>query len=256
MSKRIDLTGKTFGNWTVVSYATNYKWLCKCKCGVVKKVDGHTLRTGISNGCNSCAAKRNRPVGTFKHSAETKTKLSQIGLGRPSPLKGIPINRIQHNWIDHSNKVYNKWTILRYIKNSYWECRCECGRVKQINIDNITSGKSKGCKECQPFRLFNTNACEYFDRLNRYYNWNLQHALNGGEIKCGSYWLDSYDRLNNIVVEYDERQHYKSGKLKNKDLDRMNYIISTLHCKFYRYHAKDNILYEPVINEFFSSNYV
>ena len=79
---------------------------------------------------------------------------------------------------------------------------------------------------------YNKTACEYFDFLNIQYGWNLQHAENGGEIRCGGYFLDAYDKEKNIVVEYDEPRHYKdieNNILKDKDIDRQNFIIEKLN---------------------------
>lgn len=93
----------------------------------------------------------------------------------------------------------------------------------------------------------NNNACNYIDQLNKEYNWNLQHGLNGGEIHIGPYSLDGYDKELNIVFEYDEPHHYKDVEhniLMDRDISRMQYIKEQLHCKFYRYNEKLNLLYE------------
>lgn len=55
--KRIqDLTGQTFGEWTVLARDLNYTkghshWLCKCSCGEVRSVDSNSLRNGRSTSC-------------------------------------------------------------------------------------------------------------------------------------------------------------------------------------------------------------
>lgn len=102
----------------------------------------------------------------------------------------------------------------------------------------------KFCNKKQFMPSYNPNACLYFDKLNESNSWNLQHALNGGEIKFEGYWLDAYDKQKNIVVEYDEYHHFKNGQLKEKDLDRMNYIKNKLGCRFFRYDERNNKLKE------------
>lgn len=82
---------------------------------------------------------------------------------------------------------------------------------------------------------YNPSACKYFDKLNRENGWNLQHALNGGEIRVIGYSLDAYDKKKNIVVEYDEPHHYYLGELRSKDKIRQNRIVNHLKCEFYRY---------------------
>jgi hypothetical protein len=57
----IDLTGKTYGAWTVVGKAEvrdprgKLLWLCRCKCGETRLVLGQRLRNGhsLSCGCDS-----------------------------------------------------------------------------------------------------------------------------------------------------------------------------------------------------------
>jgi hypothetical protein len=97
-------------------------------------------------------------------------------------------------------------------------------RVKKLGMNNGTC----------PF--YNKNACSYFDKLNESNGWNLQHALNSGEVNMIGYCLDAYDRKRNIIVEYDEPAHfYANGNLKKKDITRMEKLINHLKCQFYRY---------------------
>jgi hypothetical protein len=66
----IDLIGKKFGKWTVISRAENSKsgqpmWVCKCDCGTVSKVFGNLLKGGHSKCCG-CENKRNLKHGLYK----------------------------------------------------------------------------------------------------------------------------------------------------------------------------------------------
>ena len=85
------------------------------------------------------------------------------------------------------------------------------------------------------FPNFNKNACLYFDKLNEEKGWKLQHALNGGEIQIGGYFLDAYDKNNNIIIEYDELKHKIDKRRYKKDREKEKYLIEKLQCKFYRY---------------------
>ena len=95
---------------------------------------------------------------------------------------------------------------------------------------------------------FSVKACKYIDKLNKENNWKLQHALNGGEVRIGNYWVDGYDKINKIIFEYDERKHYISGTniLKQKDINRQNKILSLLgdDWTLYRYNENLNIFYK------------
>lgn len=82
---------------------------------------------------------------------------------------------------------------------------------------------------------YNKKACEYFDKLMIETKTNIQHAENGGEFHIESlgYWVDGYDKENNIVYEYDEKKHSYKNK-KQKDIERQNEIINLLNCQFIR----------------------
>lgn len=55
-----DLTGQTFGRWTVVAHAGRHnmqvRWLCVCNCGNQKEVMGSELRRGNSQSCGCLCA--------------------------------------------------------------------------------------------------------------------------------------------------------------------------------------------------------
>jgi hypothetical protein len=68
-------------------------------------------------------------------------------------------------------------------------------------------------------------------------NTYIQHAENDGEfhIKELGYWVDGYDKENNIVYEWDEHRHFDVyGMLTPKDIQRQKEIEEHLHCKFIR----------------------
>src|SRR6185312_7481452 len=63
--RAINLTGKTFGSWTVVSRAGSdirgqAIWLCKCRCGEKSGILGASLRTGNSTQCAKCGQQESR----------------------------------------------------------------------------------------------------------------------------------------------------------------------------------------------------
>lgn len=93
---------------------------------------------------------------------------------------------------------------------------------------------------------FSIKACEFIDQLNNEHGWKLQHALNGGEIAIGKYYLDGYDVERNIAFEYDESSHYVdviNNILKPRDLERQRDIIEQTGCTFYRYNEELGLLY-------------
>jgi len=68
MGKKIDLTGKTIGRWTVIAEAGRNKhgavfWKCRCSCGTEKTVLSSSLIQGVSQSCGLCP---NEPRNTYK----------------------------------------------------------------------------------------------------------------------------------------------------------------------------------------------
>lgn len=56
-----DITGCVFGRWTVLRRGGDYPskkayWLCRCKCGVERDVEGKSLRNGSSKSCGCLKA--------------------------------------------------------------------------------------------------------------------------------------------------------------------------------------------------------
>ena len=99
--------------------------------------------------------------------------------------------------------------------------------------------------KCKP--RYNKKSIDYIDKLNEEKQWNLQHAENGGEVRVDGYFLDGYDKDLNIVFEYNERKHYKDpfkNILKDKDIERNNYIKNKLKCSFFIYNEFTDTLYE------------
>ena len=51
----IDLNGMVFNDWTVIgrelTFLKNAKWICRCKCGNIRSVEGQKLRKGTSKSC-------------------------------------------------------------------------------------------------------------------------------------------------------------------------------------------------------------
>lgn len=62
--KLVDITGRTFGRWTVLhreeSNAVPTKWVCRCTCGTIRAVVSQNLREGKSTSCG-CFREENRP---------------------------------------------------------------------------------------------------------------------------------------------------------------------------------------------------
>jgi len=72
----IDLTGRTFGRWTVLGQSDirrgrKVTWRCRCECGTVTTVIGDNLRASISRSCG-CLDVETSTARLIKHGGASK----------------------------------------------------------------------------------------------------------------------------------------------------------------------------------------
>ena len=98
MGQLIDLTGQTYGKWTVLNRAMSTPagvtmWLCRCKCGVVKPVSGCTLRNGRSQGCLQCRPMKHGKARTRKYRlwVQAKSRAKKAGVAFNLELEDVRI---------------------------------------------------------------------------------------------------------------------------------------------------------------------
>lgn len=101
------------------------------------------------------------------------------------------------------------------------------------------SEKAKQVKQNQSGRdnwpNYNRKSISIIEEFGRKHGYNFQHAENGGEVMViskqgNAYYLDGYDKKNNVVVEYYEKQHRQQ---KEYDKIRQDEITERLGCEFH-----------------------
>lgn len=130
-TKQLDLTGKTFGQLTVLGLDEEFekhrsstqqrRWICQCSCGVVKSIIGAEL---------------------------TRTKKSQKSCGCASKARQKNFGKITFK--DLSNQQFGYLTVLNKVgTNPYgyaiWHCRCKCGKECDIVSRELLSGDTISC---------------------------------------------------------------------------------------------------------------
>jgi len=97
--RRIDLTGQTFGRFTVISFAHVGKdghshWLCQCNCGNQLTVGYSGLKQGITLSCG-CLRKETTALTSFKHGDSKvgkRKRLYRIWMGLRSRCNNMHSN--------------------------------------------------------------------------------------------------------------------------------------------------------------------
>jgi hypothetical protein len=170
--KAKDLTGKTFGKWTVNARAESYwnnasRWHCTCECGTKKIVFGAMLESGQSTSCGcanfydltgkkigkrtvlSRAENINRGQTRWNYRCECGTESTATSQSlRESTSCGCD------NWIDMTGEKWGRWTVDTRAPNNkggqaMWHCTCDCGTKSIVAGGNLRNGISKSCG-CAP----------------------------------------------------------------------------------------------------------
>ena len=137
--ERDDLTGQTFGLWTVLHRDTSRTdipyYICRCACGTERSVNKYNLKNGTSWHCG-CQKEKVKAEVAEKYKerfyngelAATPQDLSGRRFGRLVVIEKLPYDR---------DKV-------RRAKVPY-RCICDCGNEITATYGNLILGDTKSC---------------------------------------------------------------------------------------------------------------
>ena len=167
-----------------------------------------------------------------KLSDEHKQKLSISRRKRP-PASEKTRNKIRQSSTGRYHSEETKEKLRKIAHNISEETRYKMRCSANKNLQK----RSKYGERVIP--SFNFKACEFFDKLSLETETYIQHAMNEGEFQIRGFFVDGYDKINNIVYEYDELSHFNiDGTLKSKDIQRQQEIEKYLHCEVIRINEK------------------
>lgn len=148
MGKLIDLTGKKFGELTVIGRSKNKPtghghdayWHCVCSCGNEIDICSYSLRHAVHPSCGCYSA------------AKTSERCLSIKQG----------------------ERFGRLTVVKRatdvgVKPVKWECLCDCGNIVEVGTYSLKSGatKSCGCLHKQKLSDRNRTHGESDSRLNK-----------------------------------------------------------------------------------------
>ena len=201
-STLIDLTGRRFGRWTVVSRAASnskhVRWNAVCDCGTRSAVIGNNMKRGISTACAGC---------------------------RDKPKKNRPQKGSRSLDSDLAGRRFGALTVIELIGRSgrqrLWMCRCDCGTTGPSTTYQLTHADPHAC-ECgkprRPSSASNTGRLDHGHSRNRrgspeYRVWQsmIQRCTNPARANYGRYGgrgisvCDRWRRFVNFLADMGPR---------------------------------------------------
>lgn len=223
MPPLIDLTGKVFGQLTVIGrdYETQKAknevkpiWKCQCTCGNTISVLGKSLRDGKTVSCSCAASKRAKEI----------------------------------NFIDITGQKFGKLTALRYLGGSRWLCKCECGEETIAVANHLRRGHTISCGcirskgEYNIAKLLREMGISY---VKQYMAEDLRNE-NGNLIRIDFAIFDKDSKDIIGFIEYNGRQHYDKNdpwykEIVESGLASKKEYAKKLNVPFYIIKYDDNI---------------
>ena len=236
----IDLTQQRFGNLTALRYAGNENkktlWLCRCDCSNEVVVSSDKLRSGSATSCGcltpdkSILGKRFGKLTVISTDGEETYKsqyLCKCDCGgekivyRNYLLSGLVrscgcLPRGKRLPIDITGQKFGKLTAIKYVGDSKWLFKCDCGNDYIGDAYKVKTGHTSSCgclsaatagsKGENEVKAYVENFCEV--------ETHDRNILDGKEI-------DILIPAKNIGIEYNG-SYYHANKGGVRDLD-VNY---------------------------------
>lgn len=152
--------GDRFGEWEVLSYEGNKKYLCRCSCGTEKLV----LRGNLLNGSStSCGHNKNHygdltgkqinewtVLGKEGYLYKCQCSCGKIQLVGQKDLMSGRSKQCGHGYnirTDITGQKFGKWTVLKYFGNQMYLCQCSCENhtTRAVRKADLLSGQSTQC---------------------------------------------------------------------------------------------------------------
>lgn len=260
MKSNKDYVGEKINDWEIIGWEKGKKgieWICRCKCGRIRKQKVDNIKNGRSKMCKVCSSQLRRKEKVKKETEKKKMRIdNHKGWSEENTFYGTykeyleecrrrreekekserekrekeRIRKIKEKDQSEIGKKYGKMTVIEVIRpekgNTKFKCKCECGReyigtAKYIKYGNIVSCGclSKEIKE----KAIKTKRLRgiYHGMKERCYNKNIESYKNygGRGIKICDEWKNSFEKFYEWAIENGYDREAPKGKCT---IDRIN----------------------------------
>jgi hypothetical protein len=260
-----DLTGKRFGNLTVLYFSGHKQksrlrryWHCKCDCGEELDVEISSLTSGHTKSCG-CLSKNDLTGRRFgkltviekdnywskEYGATTyecECDCGNIKYIRSSSLVTGNIRScgcINKEIEDLVGQQFGELTVLRFVEKKYyeetsinmWECECTCGNVVTVAQNNLKSGNTLSCG-C----LTRSRGEIAISNILKRWGYTFKEQFRFKDCKC-KYTLPFdfvlLDQNSKILclIEFDGLFHYKAIRYPNMTQEQADENLKTTHIR-------------------------
>jgi very-short-patch-repair endonuclease len=162
----------------------------------------------------SVSGENNHNYGKLR-SKEVREKISESKKGQAPWNKGLT---------KETNDIVKKYSEVECSVETR-KRMSESRKGKKFSEEHKKNMRLSAIKRGIKFPNHNPKGCKIIDEYSKKYNFNFQHAENGGEVCIGGYFPDGIDEKRKTIIEIDEPRHYDvNGKLKLKDIQRQKYL--------------------------------
>lgn len=183
--RRIDLTGQRIFDITVIKYLGNKKYLCQCKCGTYREICTDSLKRGYKCVCDHNYEEEHigKKFGDLtvtaiinKHVWECKCSCGTVKQYRKYDLEhGKSTSCGCKHFKDLTGQQIGEWTILSYVGNKKFLCRCSCGKEREVHSATLKNGQSLSCGHDKII----------YDLTNkRFGDWTVMRYAGSGKWEC------------------------------------------------------------------------
>lgn len=270
-----DLTGKKFGEWTVLRHSYDRMWTCQCSCGTIRDVQDYSLTHGKSLSCGKCNTQNSKvtpgvrfgewevlsivsPTMALCKCSCGKTREVNIYtlLNGKSTSCGHTMN--QDRVLDLTGRQFGELTALRYLGNHEWECQCSCGKIIKQRRDHLLDGRATSCGhgtcrepiDMRGKRFGKLEVIKYVGNkmwlckcdCGNYKEIAGANLRNHSIVSCGCLlYTPTYDELNNKIAEYIQLNNHKPTIHELAEFVGINYKQAQYHLKRLGLNTPDKI---------------